>query len=370
MRIVAPMLSRMANFDDADPLRHEPAVDFRFVPPGQPLPRDADLVILFGSKSTVAELAFLRAEGWDHDLAAHVRAGGRVLGLCGGYQMLGRRIEDPDGSDGPPAAAEGLNLLDVTTRMRRSKAVATGQRPLRADACPGPRLRNPCRRNRGSGARPGRCLLIDGHGEGARSADGRIEGSYVHGLFASDEYRAGYLRRMGAASSALCYDESVQAALDALADGLESALDIERLFAAAGRTAVVKRFTVGAAALESPACNIGGMRGEGRHQGHRTASGCFHRDRFPCISQSGPRVRSDAHKVLAAADEVGYTPTALLQTCAPHVRATSSRSFRTSATASIPTSSRRSRRSRTAADIRYCSAIHSGSPRANTSSLR
>ena len=79
LRIVAPMLSRMANFDDADPLRHEPAVDFRFIPPGQPLPRDADLVILFGSKSTVAELAFLRAEGWDHDLAAHVRAGGRVL---------------------------------------------------------------------------------------------------------------------------------------------------------------------------------------------------------------------------------------------------------------------------------------------------
>ena len=231
------MLSRMANFDDADPLRHEPAVDFRFIPPGQPLPRDADLVILFGSKSTVAELAFLRAEGWDHDLAAHVRAGGRVLGLCGGYQMLGRRIEDPDGIDGSPAAAEGLNLLDVTTRMRRSKAVrrvsghcALTQAPVRGYEIHAGETEGPGR------DRP--LLLIDGRGEGARSANGRIEGSYVHGLFASDEYRAGYLRRMGAASSALCYDECVQTALDALADGLESALDIERLFAAS-RTAAL-----------------------------------------------------------------------------------------------------------------------------------
>ncbi len=239
LRIVAPMLSRMANFDDADPLRHEPAVDFRFIPPGQPLPRDADLVILFGCKSTIAELcAFLRAEGWDHDLAAHVRAGGRVLGLCGGYQMLGRRIEDPDGIDGPPAAAEGLNLLDVTTRMRRSKAVrrvsgrcAFTQAPVRGYEIHAGETEGPGR------ARP--LLHIDGHGEGARSPDGRIEGSYVHGLFASDEYRAGYLSRMGAASSALCYDECVQTALDELADGLESALEIERLFAAAGRTAVL-----------------------------------------------------------------------------------------------------------------------------------
>ena len=123
LRIVAPMLSRIANFDDSDPLRHEPAVDFRFIPPGHPLPRDADLVILPGSKSTIAELAFLRAEGWDHDLAAHVRAGGRVLGLCGGYQMLGpahrgpgrrrrpagqRRRPEPARRDDPHANVEGV----------------------------------------------------------------------------------------------------------------------------------------------------------------------------------------------------------------------------------------------------------------------
>ena len=102
-RIVAPMLSRLANFDDADPLRLDPGVDFAFVPPGRPIPRDTDVVVLFGTKSTVGELAFLRAQGWDHDVIAHARTGGRVLGLCGGFQMLGRRVLDPAGVDGRPA---------------------------------------------------------------------------------------------------------------------------------------------------------------------------------------------------------------------------------------------------------------------------
>ena len=130
IRIVAPLLSRIANFDDADPLRMEPSVDFGFVPPGAPLPRDADVVLLMGTKSTLGDLAFLRAQGWDHDVIAHARSGGRVLGLCGGYQMLGRRVRDPKGVDGPAGEAPGLGLLDVETEMGGEKSV----RPVRG-AC-------------------------------------------------------------------------------------------------------------------------------------------------------------------------------------------------------------------------------------------
>ena len=108
VKVVAPMLSRMANFDDADPLRMEPGVDFRWVPPGDPLPRDADVVILFGTKSTLGDLAFLRAQGWDHDILAHARAGGRVLGLCGGFQMLGRTSRMRKVRTDRPARPRGL----------------------------------------------------------------------------------------------------------------------------------------------------------------------------------------------------------------------------------------------------------------------
>ncbi|MEM8685356.1 MAG: cobyric acid synthase, partial [Pseudomonadota bacterium] len=123
LRVVAPMLSRMANFDDADPLRLEPSVDFSFIPPGTPLPRDADLVILFGTKSTIGDLGFLRRQGWDHDIIAHARHGGRVLGICGGYQMLGQSIDDPLGVDGEPGRVDGLGLLDIHTAMTAEKTV-------------------------------------------------------------------------------------------------------------------------------------------------------------------------------------------------------------------------------------------------------
>ncbi|MEM7741242.1 MAG: cobyric acid synthase, partial [Pseudomonadota bacterium] len=113
LKVIAPMLSRMANFDDADPLKMEPGVDFQWVRPGHPLPRDADVVILFGTKSTIGDLTLLREQGWDHDIIAHTRAGGRLLGLCGGYQMLGRTIADPHGVDGHPGKIEGLRLADT-----------------------------------------------------------------------------------------------------------------------------------------------------------------------------------------------------------------------------------------------------------------
>ncbi len=234
IRIAAPVLSRMANFDDADPLRFEPAVDFEFVQPGRHLPRDADLIVLFGTKSTLGDLRFLREQGWDHDLIAHARAGGRVLGICGGYQMLGRRIVDESGADGNPGAADGLGLLDVETRMTDEKTVrpVKGQCARSGTTVSGYEIHVGDTSGRDC-VRP--MLLVDGASEGARSADGRVAGTYVHGLLSDDGYRASFLAALGHKGAAIDYSDAIDEALDELADGLESALDIDTLFSAARR---------------------------------------------------------------------------------------------------------------------------------------
>ena len=123
LKVVVPMLSRIANFDDLDPLKAEPEVEVVFVAPGRPLPEDAGLVVIPGSKSTIADLLDFRRNGWDRDLAAHRRRGGHVLGICGGYQMLGRVVRDPDGIEGKVTETEGLGLLDVETVMEPEKTV-------------------------------------------------------------------------------------------------------------------------------------------------------------------------------------------------------------------------------------------------------
>ena len=123
VKIAVPQLSRIANFDDFDPLREEPDVELVFVPPGRPLPRDAALVVIPGTKSTIADMEFMRSQGWDVDVLAHVRHGGRVLGICGGYQMLGRSISDPDGIEGVSRTVPGLGLLDVETVMTGDKTL-------------------------------------------------------------------------------------------------------------------------------------------------------------------------------------------------------------------------------------------------------
>src|SRR5712675_2110433 len=122
-RIVVLAYPRIANFDDFDPLRLDPGVDLVFLRPGEALPGDTALVILPGSKATIADLAALRAAGWDIDLQAHVRRGGRVLGICGGYQMLGRTVADPHGIEGPPSKVEGLGLFDVDTILEGDKVL-------------------------------------------------------------------------------------------------------------------------------------------------------------------------------------------------------------------------------------------------------
>ena len=232
LKIVAPMLSRMANFDDADPLRLESNVDFEFVPPGKPLPRDADLIILFGTKSTLGDLRFLREQGWDLDILSHARAGGHVLGICGGYQMLGKQLTDAGGSDGEAGQAEGLGLLDVHTTMSATKTVrpVSAECALTATAVSGYEIHV----GDTSGPDCERPLLrVAGHAEGARSGDGRVSGTYVHGLMTSDEYRAEFLRSFDVPASELRYSDAVDRAIDDLADGLEAAVDIDGLFATA-----------------------------------------------------------------------------------------------------------------------------------------
>ena len=226
LHIACPMLPRIANFDDLDPLIAEPGVRVTMVAPGRALPGDADLVILPGSKSTRADLAFLRAEGWDIDLADHLRRGGQVLGLCGGYQMLGRWIHDPEGHDGPPGSDPGLGLLDVETRMTGRKQV----REVAGLALGQPVTGYEIHTGRTEGADCARPFAALPGPDGAISADGRVAGSYLHGLFADDRFRAAWLAGFGARSD-LAHSAMVEGVLDRLAAHLEAHLDIDRLLA-------------------------------------------------------------------------------------------------------------------------------------------
>jgi adenosylcobyric acid synthase len=233
IRIAVPMLPRIANFDDLDPLRLEPDVAVDIVRPGRALPGDADLVLLPGSKATIADLAFLTDQGWHIDIAAHVRRGGRVLGLCGGYQMLGRRIADPGGIEGPVGAVDGLGLLDIETELTSDKSLievrghaASGNHPIsgyemHVGRASGPGLGRPMLHlTNGAGTRP----------EGAVSPDGRIAGCYVHGLFAGDAFRHAFLAGLKSrGDSGVSYEHEVESTLDALADHLASHLDLDHI---------------------------------------------------------------------------------------------------------------------------------------------
>ncbi len=231
LHIVCLKLARIANFDDLDPLAQEEGVRLTMLGAGQAIPGDADLVLLPGSKSTRGDLAFLRAQGWDVDLQAHVRRGGHVLGVCGGYQMLGRSIADLDGIEGPPGTEEGLGLLDVSTVMTSDKRLtetqaihaATGQSFKGYEIHKG-QTDGPDR------ARP--FAQVADVGEGAISPNGRVQGSYLHGMFTDDRFRAAWLSGFGVASE-VGYEAGVEATLDALADHLETHLEVPRLWGVA-----------------------------------------------------------------------------------------------------------------------------------------
>lgn len=229
IKIAVPKLSRIANFDDLDPLNAEPDVEVLLIPPGKVIPVDADLILLPGSKATIADLAFLRQQGWDIDILAHHRRGGRIMGICGGYQMLGKTISDPDGIEGVVRQADGLGLLDIDTVLGPEKSLG---------ACAGIHVESGAAlygyeihlgRSEGSDRmRP--FLTFDGVGDGARSTDGRVEGCYLHGLLHADGFRHAYLSGLRErAESGVHFDALVDRALDGLAMHLESHLDLDRM---------------------------------------------------------------------------------------------------------------------------------------------
>ncbi len=230
--IVVPRLPRIANFDDFDPLRGEPGVRLVIAEPGRPLP-SADLIIIPGSKASRADLAALRAEGWDDDIRAHHRQGGQVLGLCAGYQMLGRSIADPDGIEGPPGHSDGLGLLDVKTVLEPLKQLRI---EAAVDAANGEVLSG-YHMHMGvteGAARTRPFAFVEGLAEGAVSGDGRVMGTYLHGLFAADGFRAAFLKRLGVAQTGeTAYETEVEGALDSLAAHLEAHLDLDGLLALA-----------------------------------------------------------------------------------------------------------------------------------------
>jgi adenosylcobyric acid synthase len=230
--IVCLALSRIANFDDLDPLKQEPGVRLTMLGPGRAIPGDADLVILPGTKSTRGDLAFLRAQGWDIDLSAHHRRGGHVLGICGGFQMLGRVVDDPDGIEGAPGATEGLGLLQVGTVMTPEKRLtevdaihaATGRAfhgyEIHIGRTEGPDRTRPF-------------AHVAGAPEGAADSTGRVQGSYLHGMFRDDGFRAAWLAGFGVAATGQSYGAGVEATLDALAAHMEAHLDVAGLLSLA-----------------------------------------------------------------------------------------------------------------------------------------
>ncbi len=227
--IAVPLLPRISNFDDLDPLAAEPGVELRLLRPGQPLPAEAALVILPGSKATIADLAALRREGWDIDILAHRRRGGAVLGLCGGFQMLGRRIADPGGVEGPPGAVEGLGLLEVETVLGGDKRLEAVDGESTADGVPFRGYEMHLGRTTGADTARPVLRLSGGRADGASSADGRVSGTYAHGLFGHDAQRAAWLARIGATAAPRHHEAEVEAVLDALAAHLERHVDIDAL---------------------------------------------------------------------------------------------------------------------------------------------
>ena len=236
--IAVPMLSRIANFDDFDSLLHEPGIRFTMVPPGTALPGDAALVILPGTKATIADLAFFRAQGWDVDLAGHVRRGGHVLGVCGGYQMLGRSIADPLGIEGPAETVAGFGLLPVDTVLDGNKTLSQVRGVSVSDGKSFVGYEIHAGQTRHDTPLPALLQRDDGSFDGVSSINGQIAGCYVHGLFDDPAQRAGWLARLGAASDGVLQADRIDAALDTLAAELARCIDVDGLLALA-RTAPI-----------------------------------------------------------------------------------------------------------------------------------
>ncbi|WP_315786190.1 cobyric acid synthase [Bradyrhizobium sp. SZCCHNPS1003] len=234
-KVVILAYPRISNFDEFDPLRLEDGIDLQFLRPGKPIPGDASIVILPGSKATIADLGALRDAGWDIDLAAHLRRGGRVLGICGGYQMLGHVICDPDGHEGAPGSVAGLGLLDVETTLTDDKALREVQGTLMDDQLSFHGYEMHIGHTDGPATQSPFLTFSDGRRDGAIATNGLVTGCYVHGLFADDGLRAHWLRGLGATTSGLAYETDVDTTLDALAAHLERYVDVNRILALASK---------------------------------------------------------------------------------------------------------------------------------------
>ncbi len=218
--IAVPVLDRISNFDDFDPLKSEPEIDLVFVKAGERIPENAALIILPGSKSTIADLAALRSNGWEEEIKRHHAAGKPVLGVCGGYQMLGRELNDPLGLEGEPSSVSGLGLLEISTDMEPEKAVRNANGHSVAFGAPINGYEIHIGRTSGPDCRNAFAVL-DGHPDGAISADGRVMGTYLHGLFAADSFRSKFLTRLGMNAGSSAYWTDVDAALDEIARELD-----------------------------------------------------------------------------------------------------------------------------------------------------
>ena len=233
IHIAVPVLRRIANFDDLDPLAAEPQVKLSLIKAGEAMPGDADLILLPGSKATISDLTYLKEQGWDGDIRAHIRRGGHVIGLCGGYQMLGKKLHDPDGIEGKAGSADGLGLLDIETVLETRKIVTDSKGESVPEGLPVSGYE--IHMGRTSGADCKRPMVhLDGPdgkiiADGASDITGRVRGCYMHGLFASDSYRGAVLSQLGGASAKISFEPLIEAELDRLADHMEAHLDLAKL---------------------------------------------------------------------------------------------------------------------------------------------
>ncbi len=234
LRVAVPALPRISNHNDLDALRAHPQVDCLFLGPGQ-APPPCDLIVLPGSKATRADLDWLRRNGWEAAIARHLRYGGKLVGLCGGLQMLGRAVHDPLGLEGPAGSSAGLGWLELETTLEAHKQLRNVSGALALESAPVQGYEIHCGRSAGPALASPALRLDDGRDDGALSADGQILGSYVHGLFDRPEALAALLRWAGLAQAeSLDVAALREQAIERLADAVEQHLDTARLAALFG----------------------------------------------------------------------------------------------------------------------------------------
>ncbi|MEW5712988.1 MULTISPECIES: cobyric acid synthase [Pseudomonas] len=229
LKVVVPVLPRISNHTDFDPLRLHPQVDLQFIGPGQPIPA-ADLIILPGSKSVRSDLAYLRANGWDTAVARHLRYGGKVLGICGGLQMLGEQVHDPLGLEGPAGSSDGLGLLAFSTTLEEEKQLRNVRGRLLLENAEVSGYEIHAGVTCGAALSNAAVLLDDGRSDGAQSADGQILGTYLHGLFETPAACSALLRWAGLQDvQEVDYHALRERDIERLADLVENHLDTDLL---------------------------------------------------------------------------------------------------------------------------------------------